>query len=64
MNRCSNIFLLFWFILMIQVTDVMGKSDPHGLKLLFMIAVTSLDKPGVKELACSSKAEALWKQLA
>src|SRR5437016_2523074 len=47
---------------MIQVTDSMSKSNPHSPDRLFIIAVSRLNKPGVKELACPSKREALWKE--
>ena len=47
---------------MIQVTDSMGKSNPHGLDRLFIVVVSRLNQPGVKELAGLSKSEALWKE--
>src|SRR5690242_16117752 len=54
--------LPFWFVLMIQVTNSVGKPNPHGLDLLFIVVVSRLNKPGVKELACLSKSESLWKE--
>jgi len=56
------LLLNFWFVLMIQVKDPMGKPNPHSLDRLFIIAVSRLNKPGVKELACPGKSEALWKE--
>jgi hypothetical protein len=35
---------------MIQVTDAMCKPNPHSLNLFFIVAVSRLDKPSVKEL--------------
>ncbi len=40
----------------------MGKPDPHGLDLLFIATISHLSEPGVKEVACKSKGEALWKE--
>jgi len=52
--------LLFRFALMIQITDAMGKPNPHGLDRMFIVVVSLLSKPGVKELAGLSKSEALY----
>jgi len=40
---------------MIQLTDAMRKPNPHSLNLFFIVAVSRLDKPSVKELACNDK---------
>ena len=54
--------LRFWFILMKEQTEVMGKSNPHGLDLPLRVARCRSRKPSVENLACTSKGEALWEE--
>ena len=54
--------LRFWFVLMIQPTNVIGKPNPYGLDLLFRVARSRLSKPGIEDLARTSKGESLWEE--
>ncbi len=47
---------------MVQVTDTMGKSNPHGLTRLLVVVVSHLNEPGVEEVAGLSESKALWKE--
>ena len=46
----------FVFILIVEITDVMGKPNPHCIDLLPAVGISRLHKPGIKKAACHSKA--------
>ena len=52
----------FWGLLIIQQTEARGKTNPDGLDLSLRATRSCLSKPGVEQMACTSKGEAVGKE--
>jgi len=49
---------------MVEITDTVGKPNPHRSDLLPAVGISRVHQPGIKKAACHSKAEPFWEELA